>query len=132
MKTLLSRPTLDLTNATHIVATIRNMAQPHRHRQITFRIDTTTIDTIIPRHHLTAIGLTPTGTRAYQCEEGALEQVDVTSVQLEIDDKIAGAAVVMGDEDGEAVLGRVLLESVGIAVDPRNQELKRLPFVILR
>ena len=38
----------------------------------------------------------------------------------------------MGDEASEPLLGVTASESVGIEVDLRNQELKRLPFVRLR
>ena len=46
--------------------------------------------------------------------------------------EVVGATIVMGDDRSEPLLGVTALESVGIEVDPRNQELRRLPFVRLR
>ena len=43
-----------------------------------------------------------------------------------------GATIVIGDDESDPLLGVTALESVGIEVDPRNQELRRLPFVRLR
>ena len=38
----------------------------------------------------------------------------------------------MGDECAEPLLGVTALESGGFEVDPRNEELKRLPAVLLK
>ena len=46
--------------------------------------------------------------------------------------EVVGATIVTGDDESEPLLGVPALESVGIEVDPRNQELRRLPFVRLR
>ena len=46
--------------------------------------------------------------------------------------EIAGATVIFGDDRAEPLLGVTALESVGIEVDPVNQQLKRLPAVRLK
>ena len=46
--------------------------------------------------------------------------------------EVVGSTIVIGDEGSEPLLGVTALESVGIEVDPRNRELRRLPFVRLR
>ena len=53
----------------------------------------------------------------------------VTMADVEFMGEIVGST---GDEGSEPLLGVTALESVGIEVDPRNQELTRLPFVRLR
>ena len=40
--------------------------------------------------------------------------------------EIAGVTVAMGDESAEPLLGVTALESMGIEVDPHNQELTKL------
>ena len=40
--------------------------------------------------------------------------------------------IVYGDEGAEPLLGVTALESGGFEVDPRNEELKRLPAVLLK
>ena len=56
----------------------------------------------------------------------------VTMADVEFMGEIVGSTIVTGDEGSEPLLGVTALESVGIEVDPRNQELTRLPFVRLR
>ena len=58
--------------------------------------------------------------------------VTVTTADVEFMSEVVGATIVMGDERSEPLLGVTALEWVGIEVDPRNQELTRLPFVRLR
>ena len=40
--------------------------------------------------------------------------------------EIAGVTIAMGDESSETLLGVTALESMGIEVDPHNQELNKL------
>ena len=56
----------------------------------------------------------------------------MTAGRIEIMGEVVGATIVMGDEGAEPVMGTTALASAGIEVDPRNQELRRLPFVRLR
>ena len=46
--------------------------------------------------------------------------------------EIVDGTVVFGEENAEPLLGLTALESVGIEVDPLNQQLQRLPAVRLR
>ena len=46
--------------------------------------------------------------------------------------EFVGGTVIFGDADAEPLLGMTALESVGIEVDPVNQQLKRLPAVRLK
>ena len=46
--------------------------------------------------------------------------------------EVVWATILIGDERSEPLLGVTAIESVGIEVDPRNQELRRLTFVRLR
>lgn len=45
---------------------------------------------------------------------------------------IVGASVIFGPDDAEPILGVTALESAGIVVDPRTQQLKRLPAISLK
>ena len=58
--------------------------------------------------------------------------MDISTADIEFMGEIVGATIVIGDEDAEPLLGLTTLESVGIEVDPRNQQLKRLPSVRLK
>lgn len=58
--------------------------------------------------------------------------MDITTGDVEFMGETVGATIIFGPDDAEPILGVTALESVGIAVDPRSQRLKRLPSVRLK
>ena len=52
--------------------------------------------------------------------------MDITAAQVEFMGEIAGVTIAMGDDSCEPLLGVTALESMGIEVDPHNQELNKL------
>ena len=117
---------------THVTARVRNPAEPERTWEGEFLVDTGATDCLVPRQHLEAIGLVAEGERVYGLADGSELRMSVTVGQVEFMGDVVGATIVMGDEGSEPLLGMTALESVGIEVDPRNQELKRMPYVRLR
>ena len=113
MRMLIRRSGVDLAGATHVTATVRSMAEPERGWTGRCRIDPGVVDCVVPRRVIEGIGLSAQGTRVYELEDGEFEGVDVTSGQIEVMGEVVGARIVMGDDGGEAVLGRVVLEGVG-------------------
>ncbi len=118
--------------ATHVTVTIRNPAEPERTWEGLFLVDTGSIDSLVPRPHLEAIGLKPKGRRIYELADGSELILDVTTADIEFMGEIVGGTIIMGADDAEPLLGVTALESVGIEVDPLNQRLKRLPSVRLK
>ena len=106
--------------------TIRNLADPSRFWEGDFVIDTGAIDCVVPRQHLEAIGLAPGGRRVYTLADGSRIEMDITAAQVEFMGEIAGVTIAMGDDSYEPLLGVTALESMGIEVDPHNQELNKL------
>ncbi len=117
---------------THVTVTVRNPGDPTREWDGLFLVDTGATDSLVPRKHLEAIGLTARGRRTYELADGSEFRVDVTIAELEFMGERVGNTVVMGDENAEPILGVTALESVGIEVDPVTQRLKRLPAVRLK
>jgi len=64
--------------------------------------------------------------------DGTEIRMDVTSADVEFMGDFVGATVIYGADDAEPILGVTALESVGIEVDPRSQQLKRLPATRLK
>ncbi len=118
--------------ATYVTAAVRNPAEPNRSWQGLFLVDTGATDCLIPRPCLEAIGLEPKGRRVYGLADGSEITMDITIGQIEFMGEVVGATVVIGDDHAEPLLGLTALESVGIEVDPRTQQLKRLPSVRLK
>ena len=114
-------------------ATIRNPADPSRAWEGTFLVDTGAIDCVVPRQPLEAIGLEPIDSRVYSLADGSEIQMDVTMARIEFMGGITGKDVIMAeDESAEPLLGVTVLESLGIEIDARNEQLTKLPFTRLR
>jgi clan AA aspartic protease len=111
---------------TQVVVTVRNLADPSRFWEGQFVVDTGAVDCVVPRQHLESIGLTPGGSRVYSLADGSKIEMDITAAQVEFMGEIAGVTIAMGDESSEPLLGVTALESMGIEVDPHNQELSKL------
>lgn len=118
--------------ATYVTVRITNPADSDRHWEGLFLVDTVATDTLVPRPHLEAIGLRPKGQRTYQLPDGSDLVMDVTTADIGFMGELVGGTVLFGEPDAEPLLGVTALESVGIEVDPLNQQLKRLPAVRLK
>ena len=118
--------------AIYVDVTIRNPAEPQRSWTGKFLVDTSMFDSLVPRSHLEAIGLKPRGRREYVLTDGKPVSLDITVAEIEFEGEGVGGTIVYGDESAEPLLGVTALESGGFEVDPRNEELKRLPAVLLK
>lgn len=118
--------------ATYVDVTIRNPADPQRSWTGKFLVDTGAFDSLVPRVHLEEIGLEPRGRRDYVLADGKPVSLDITIAEIEFEGEVVGGTIVYGDEGAEPLLGVTALESGGFEVDPRNEELKRLPAVLLK
>lgn len=118
--------------ATFVDVTIRNPADPERSWTGKFLVDTGAIDSLVSKARLEALGLTPRGRREYVLADGKPIAMDITIAELEFEGEVVGGTIVYGDEGAEPLLGVTALESGGFEVDPRNQQLKRLPAVLLK
>lgn len=118
--------------ATYVDVTIRNPADPQRSWTGKFLVDTGAFDSLVPRQRLEDIGLRPKGSRNYVLANGDRIALDITTADLEFRGEIVGGTIVYGDEGAEPRLGVTALESGGFEVDPRNEELKRLPAILLK
>ncbi len=118
--------------ATHVTVTVRNPAQPDRFWEGLFLVNTGATDCLIPGKDLREIGLEPDGKRRYDLADGTEKKMDISVARIEFMGEFVGATVIFGDDNAEPILGVTALESVGIEVNPRTQQLKRLPAVRLK
>lgn len=117
---------------THVKVRVTNPADARKFWEGMFLVDTGATDTLVPGPYLEGIGLKPEATRVYTLADGSEISVGVTVAMLELMDDKIGATVIFGDPGTDPLLGVTALESVGIEVDPLNQQLKRLPAVRLK
>ena len=118
--------------ATYVEVAIRNPADSQRSWTGSFLVDTGAFDSLVPREHLEAIGLRPKGRREYTLANGTRISLEITTADLEFEGEVVGGTIVYGERGAEPLLGVTALESGGFEVDPRNQELKRLPAILLK
>lgn len=117
--------------AIYVDVTIRNPADRSRSWRGRFLVDTGAMDSVVPREHLDAIGLTPEAHRTYELADGREVQMDVAVARLEFLDDITGGTVVFGELGTKPLLGVTAMESTGVEVDPTNGELRKLSSVRL-
>lgn len=118
--------------ATHVTVTIRNPADPEKSWEGLFLVDTGSIDSLVPKDRLEAIGLKPKAQRTYELADGSEVKMDITTGDIEFMGEIVGGTIIFGAPGIEPILGVTALESVGIDIDPRNQKLKRMPATRLK
>ena len=68
----------------------------------------------------------------YVLADGTAITMDTTVAEIEFEGKTVGGTVNFGDAEAEPLLGVTALESGGFEVDPRSQQLKRLPAILLK
>lgn len=120
---------MGLVNANVVIS---NPADRRRSWEGRFLVDAGATDSLVPRQHLEAIGLKPEAQRTYILADGSEVRFDVAVARIELLGEIVGGTVLFGAADAELLLGVTALQSLGIEVDPLNQQLKGLPAVRLK
>ena len=117
---------------THVDVTVTNPQEPARSWAGRFLVDTGAFHTLVPRRHLEAIGIRPDRQRTFEMADGTPVTLDVAIARLDFLGEYGADVVVFGEVDVEPLLGVTALESAGMVVDPRTQQLKRLPILPLK
>ena len=116
-----------------VTATVRNPADLERAWEGTFLVDTGAINSVVPRRYLEEIGLAPMDSRIYGLADGSGIRFDITYGLIEfLDGRTANDIVMLDDDDAEPLLGVTVLESLGIEIDARNEQLTKLPSTRMR
>jgi len=110
---------------THVPVTIRN-ARTNESFTKTFLIDTGATESIAPAFELKKIGIKPVGTKSYELASGQMEEFEFGLAEVSFMDEITAGQILFGPDNTEPLLGAILLESAGLIVDPKNQELRKL------
>ena len=114
-------------------AIIRNPADHEKSWEGTFLVDTGAIDSVVPRSILEGVGLMPWAERVYTLADGSEVRMEHTIGVIELMGEAVGATIVFADDDNAIpLLGATAMQSAGIEVDPRNEQLRRLPAISLR
>jgi len=99
-----------------VTAVVRNPAEPTRTWEGLFLVDTSAIDSLVPRPCLESIGLAPKGQRVYGLADGSEVRLDITTGDTDFTGDVVGATIVFGEADAEPHPVVTALEWVCIAV----------------
>ncbi len=105
----------------HLYTAVLRAVLPCTHEKIT-----------IFRGALESIGLQVKAQRTYELADGSEVKMDSTTGDIEFMGEIVGGTIIFGDPGTEPILGVTALASVGIDIDPRSQQLKKLPATRLK
>lgn len=97
-----------------------------------FLVDTGATDSMAPASDLEAAGIHPISSSTYEHADGTIHEYQFGLAQIEFMGDVTAGRVLFGPNGSEPILGVTALESVGIAVDPAHQTLRRLPAVPLK
>ena len=122
LKLLRPKPVKGIDPGTKFVTVaIRNPVQPELVWEGEFLVDTGAMNSVVPRQHLESIGLAPKSRRNYKMADGSEIVTDVAGARIEVWGEGTWGTVIFGTEDALPRLGVAAMQSVGIAVYPRNE-----------
>ncbi len=116
----------------HVTATLRANEKARRKFTAEFLVDTGATDSMVPGKELKKAGIRRRGRMAYELADGSTTEYDFGLAEIEFMGEITSGRVIFGPDGAEPILGVTALESVGIAVDPANRTLKRMPAIPLK
>jgi clan AA aspartic protease len=122
----------DLIGLTHVTVAISNPSDRRRRWERLFLVDTGAIDSLAPGKVLRGLGIEPEGTRVYELADGAKVKLPYGIARIEFMGDVTSGDITFGPDDCEPILGVTALEHTGIVVDPKTQQLRRLPAVPLK
>jgi clan AA aspartic protease len=118
------------TDLGHIYAdiTVRPFAGSRKSWTGSALVDTGATDTFLPASVLRKLGIHPSERRSYELADGTELELPIGFGVIEILGRAAGATLVFAGESEEPLLGVTVLESTGLWIDPKHEQLiRRLP-----
>jgi clan AA aspartic protease len=97
-----------------------------------FLVDSGATDCMAPASELKKLGVKSVGKTTYELANGTVQEFEFGLVEITLLGEVTAGRVIFGPDDIEPLLGVTALESVGFAIDPATQALKRLPAIPLK
>ena len=80
--------------------------------------------TALPASLLASLGVTPTGTRAFEVSDGRTVELSYGFTRLRYDGRETVVAVVFVEDDADVLIGQTTLEVLALEADLGNERLK--------
>ena len=118
--------------AIHVTVSLRARQKSRKKYEADFLVDTGATDSMAPASKLKRAGISRSGRMSYELADGSTVEYSFGLAVIEFMGEITSGRVIFGPEESEPILGVTALESVGIIVNPRTHQLKRLPAIPLK
>jgi len=113
---------------TYVPVTVINPVEPDRTWEGRFLVDTGSMSCVVPESALLSIGIMPFTAREVFLFDGSSQRRLIASAHFELLGDTARSDVILGGDGEEPILGLLVLESLGLIVDPFAEQLhKRSP-----
>jgi len=107
----------------NVRVTLRNFAQPDRHRDLDLMVDTGSLFTWVAAPILDEMGIAPAETRQFRTITGSMVERRVGYAIVVWNGRSGPIFVVFGEPGDMAVLGVTALESLTVTADPIEKTL---------
>ena len=111
---------------TRVTVTVSNLEKSKKGYEAEFMVDTGAIDCMAPASKLKRAGIKVEGKDVYELANGQPIEYNYGYARVSFMGSETVGQIIFGPEDIEPILGVVVLENVGIAVDPVSMTLKRM------
>ena len=92
--------------------------------------DTGSFYSSLPRAFLESLGVTPHKSEAFKMADGRIADREIGRLWMRAEGRAEITLVIFGEPDSPPVLGAYTLEGLALAVDPLNQRLVPLPWLL--
>ena len=94
-----------------------------RFQRVMAAVGTASTHTVMPAPLLTMLGVDPQWTDLFETADGERQERSLAEVSIIVDDRQRTTICIFGDSDSQPVLGKLALDSLGLAVDLTNRKL---------
>lgn len=110
---------------TYVPVTVINPSEPERTWEGDFLVDTGSMNCVVPESVLLSIGIMPVAAREVFLFDGSSQRRLVANARFELLGDTTFSDVILGEDGEEPIVGLVVLESLGLIVDPFAEELHK-------
>jgi len=115
---------------THLTVRITNPSDSKRFKDVQFLIDSGAIYTVVPKHILRELGISPHSKRTFVMANGEKYQRQMANAGFIYKKHQGAATVVFGEKRDLSLLGVTALESLGLMLDPIHRILKSVALTV--
>ncbi|HSC26093.1 MAG TPA: retroviral-like aspartic protease family protein [Vicinamibacterales bacterium] len=100
--------------------------------RVRFMVDSGALYSVLPERTWRALQLRPGRVAEFVLADGTTITRGVSECRIEIAGHAATSPVVLGEDDDDALLGAVTLETLGLMLNPLNRELVPMRLILAR